>query len=72
MVTPPVGMNLHVIKSVVGDQVELENIFRGCLWFLVCDFVVVTVVIAFPQTDMYLPGWGTERCCGRKLLPQSP
>ena len=31
LITPPVGMNVYVIKSVVGDTVPLPTIFRGVI-----------------------------------------
>lgn len=55
MITPPIGLNVFVIKSVVGDLVSTGRIFRGILWFLVADLVVVTLLIAFPQIVLWLP-----------------
>lgn len=55
LLTPPVGMNVYVIKSVVGDRVGLETIFRGVGWFLACEAAIVTLLIAFPQISLYLP-----------------
>ena len=56
LLTPPVGFNVYVIKSVVGDQIPLETIFRGVGWFLACEVVIVTLLVAFPQISLYLPG----------------
>jgi tripartite ATP-independent transporter DctM subunit len=55
LLTPPVGMNVYVIKSVVGDTVRLETIFWGVGWFLACEVVVVGLLIAFPQISLFLP-----------------
>ncbi len=55
LITPPVGMNVYVIKSVVGDQIELETIFKGVAWFLVCDVVVIALIVAFPDIALLLP-----------------
>ncbi len=57
LITPPVGLNAFVIKSVVGDQIPLTTIFRGLLWFLVVDLVVVGILVAFPQISLFLPGF---------------
>src|SRR5690606_14013237 len=35
LLTPPVGLNVYVVKSVVGRDIELETIFKGVGWFLV-------------------------------------
>ena len=56
LMTPPVGLNAFVVKSVVGDQVSLSTIFRGLWWFIAVDAVVVALLIAFPQISLYLPG----------------
>lgn len=55
LITPPVGMNVYVIKSVVGDKIELETIFKGVAWFLVCDIIVVGLIVAFPNIALWLP-----------------
>ena len=55
MLTPPLGFNVFVVKSVVGDQIPLETIFRGCLWFLACEVIIMTLLIAYPQISLYLP-----------------
>lgn len=55
LLTPPVGFNVYVIKSAVGDAVSLERIFRGVTWFLVCEALVVVLLIAFPEIALFLP-----------------
>jgi tripartite ATP-independent transporter DctM subunit len=55
MLTPPLGFNVFVVKSVVGDQIPLETIFRGCLWFLGCEVIIMTLLIAYPEISLYLP-----------------
>ena len=55
MITPPVGLNVFVIKGVVGDDVSLTKIFQGILWFLVADAIAVALFIAFPEIITWLP-----------------
>jgi tripartite ATP-independent transporter DctM subunit len=55
LLTPPVGFNVYVIKSVVGDEISLETIFRGVTWFLACEVVIVVLLIGFPQISLFLP-----------------
>ena len=55
MITPPVGLNVFVIKGVVDRSISLGVIFRGVIWFLVADAVVVTIMVAFPQVILWLP-----------------
>jgi tripartite ATP-independent transporter DctM subunit len=55
MITPPVGMNVFVIKNVAGKYVTLMQIFAGVIPFLIADLVVVTLVIVFPALVLFLP-----------------
>ncbi|MDF2235702.1 TRAP transporter large permease [Albimonas sp. CAU 1670] len=55
MITPPIGLNVFVIKSVVGDLVSVAGIFRGILWFLLADLIVVTLLVVFPDIILWLP-----------------
>ena len=53
MITPPVGMNVFVLKSVA--DVPLKDIFRGVYPFLVADAIRVFILIAFPAITLWLP-----------------
>jgi len=55
LLTPPVGLNVYVVKSVAGPSVPLDVAFRGVAWFLVCEAIVLTLLIAFPQISLFLP-----------------
>ena len=55
LMTPPVGLNVYAVKTIVGDEVPLETIFKGVLWFLACEVVIVALLIAFPGITLYLP-----------------
>jgi tripartite ATP-independent transporter DctM subunit len=54
LITPPVGLNVYVIKGVAKD-VPLSTIFKGIVPFLIADIVGVVVLIAFPQISLFLP-----------------
>ena len=56
LITPPVGLNVFVIKGIVGGLMRTETIFKGILWFLVADIIVVALMIAFPGITLWLPG----------------
>ena len=53
MITPPVGLNVFVLKSVVGDEVSIGTIFRGVMYFLLADMVVVWLLIAYPDIVLW-------------------
>jgi C4-dicarboxylate transporter DctM subunit len=55
VITPPVGLNVYVIKGVAPD-VPLETIFKGVLPFLAALLVAVGILMAFPQIATFLPG----------------
>lgn len=55
LVTPPVGLNVYVIKTSLGNLVDLPTIFRGCTWFIATDLVMLAILIAFPILSLFLP-----------------
>jgi TRAP-type C4-dicarboxylate transport system permease large subunit len=54
LITPPVGMNLFVIKSTV-ENVKLATIYRGIIPFAIADVVRITIVILVPGIPLLLP-----------------
>lgn len=56
LVTPPVGLNVYVIKSALGDQVSLGTIFRGVSWFIAVDVFTLILIISIPALSLFIPG----------------
>ncbi|REF73345.1 tripartite ATP-independent transporter DctM subunit [Paracoccus versutus] len=56
LITPPVGLNVYVVKSALGDKVKLTTVFRGAAWFLFADLLVLLLLILFPIISLWLPG----------------
>ncbi|RJR32699.1 MAG: TRAP transporter large permease [Desulfobacteraceae bacterium] len=54
-ITPPVGLNVFVIKGVSGG-VELGTIFRGIMPFLAACLLALLLLIIFPGLPLFLPG----------------
>ena len=54
LVTPPVGLNVYVIKG-VAPHISMEDIFRGGIPFLLMDIIVLILMILFPQIVLFLP-----------------
>jgi C4-dicarboxylate transporter DctM subunit len=54
LITPPVGLNVYVIKGVLPD-VETSTIFKGCIPFLIMDILTLAVLFFFPQITLWLP-----------------
>ena len=55
LITPPIGLNVYMIKGALGDTVTLGTVFRGTFWFLAMDVVTLALIIAFPQIVLWLP-----------------
>ncbi|MGI5912352.1 MAG: TRAP transporter large permease [Syntrophomonadaceae bacterium] len=54
VITPPVGMNVYIIKGVAKD-VSLETIFSGIWPFLLAVVVCIAILIMFPSIGTILP-----------------
>ncbi len=54
VITPPVGVNVFVIKGIAPD-IPLHIIFRGIVPFLIALFILVFLLILFPQLALILP-----------------
>ncbi len=54
LITPPIGMNVFVIKGIARD-VPLESIFRGVLPFVLAQIILIALLVAFPQIALWLP-----------------
>jgi C4-dicarboxylate transporter DctM subunit len=54
LITPPVGLNVFVLKGVVGD-VSTGTIFKGVTPFWVMDIVRLALLLAIPGLALYLP-----------------
>ena len=56
LITPPVGLNLFVIKGVA--DVPMGSVFRGVMPFLLADMAHVALLLTFPILSLWLPGLG--------------
>ena len=54
LITPPIGMNVFTVKSVVRD-VPLSRMFAGVAPFIVADLAALGLIIAFPAVAVWLP-----------------
>lgn len=56
MITPPVGMNIFVIRGVAAKYASLVDIFKGVTLFLVADLFIVALMVFAPEFVMILTG----------------
>lgn len=59
VITPPVGVNVYVIKGVAGD-VPLHTIFRGIIPFLIALFVAIAAILLLPDIALFLPNLASK------------
>ncbi len=55
-ITPPIGMNVFVLKSMLPD-VSLSTIFKGIVPFFGADLVRLALIVLFPSTVLILPDY---------------
>ena len=54
MISPPVGINVFVVKSIAPD-VPMRTIFRGIWPFWFAMAVMIALLVIYPPIAMYLP-----------------
>lgn len=55
LITPPIGMNVFVLKSVMRD-IETATIFRGVAPFVAAGIIRLAILLPFPSIILFLPG----------------
>ncbi len=56
LITPPVGLNLYVIKGISPD-ITLPEILRGSLPFMLCMVLAIIILCIFPEIATWLPNY---------------
>ena len=54
LISPPVGMNVFVVKGVAPD-VPMRDIYIGILPFWLAMMICLVILVAFPQISLFLP-----------------
>lgn len=54
-ITPPFGLNVFAVKATAGDQVSLEQVFKGVTPFFLAYVVGAALMVAFPAIILWLP-----------------
>lgn len=54
LITPPVGLNVFILKNVVGD-VTTGTIFKGVTPFWVADIIRLALLVGIPALSLFLP-----------------
>lgn len=54
LITPPIGVNLFVIRSVMPD-IPMMTVVRGVIPFVVADILRILLIAAVPALSLWLP-----------------
>jgi len=54
MISPPVGINVFVVKS-IAPEVPMGTIFRGIWPFWFAMALLLLLLVLFPQIALFLP-----------------
>jgi tripartite ATP-independent transporter DctM subunit len=54
LVTPPVGLNLYIVKSIAPD-VPMSHVLLGVVPFLIIEGIVIASVCIWPEIALWLP-----------------
>ena len=55
LITPPVGLNVHVLKTIVKNKMTLNTIFKGVIPFVFMDIIRLLILLIFPFLTLFLP-----------------
>jgi C4-dicarboxylate transporter, DctM subunit len=55
LITPPVGLNVYVVRSASPIPIKLEEVFAGVMPFLVIDIITLLLLIFIPAITLTLP-----------------
>lgn len=56
LITPPFGLLLFVMQGVIGRQTRVTTIYAAVAPFILLEFVILALMIFFPQITSWLPG----------------
>ena len=54
LVTPPVGLNLYVVKSIAPD-IPMSKVLLGAAPFVLIDCLLIVILCIWPQLALWLP-----------------
>jgi len=55
LITPPFGLHLFVLKSIVGSDAPLGVVYRGVIPFVIADMLKLALLVLFPALALWLP-----------------
>ena len=55
LITPPVGVNVYIIKGVSPVDIPIEEVFKGTMPYLLLELITLFLLISFPFLSLWLP-----------------
>ena len=55
-ITPPFAYSIFYLKGIAPKEVKLTDIYRGCVPFILIQFLALIVLYFWPALATYLPG----------------
>ena len=55
LITPPIGLNVHVLKTLVKDKISLKTIFKGVMPFVTMDIIRLFILLLIPGITLFIP-----------------
>ena len=56
VITPPVGLNLYSMQSIMKDTLSMKDIIKGAYPYLLVEFAVLLLFLLVPDLALWLPG----------------
>jgi TRAP-type C4-dicarboxylate transport system permease large subunit len=56
VITPPVGLNLYTMQSIMKDVLSMKDIIKGSLPYVIVEFIILMLFIFVPELVQWLPG----------------
>lgn len=53
--TPPLAPSIFYLRAITPPQITLKHMYSGVVPFIIIQLVVLTAVLMFPQTALWLP-----------------
>ena len=53
--TPPMAPAIFYLRGISPPEIKLQHMFKGMIPFILLQLITLCVVIAFPQTVLWLP-----------------
>ncbi|WP_300796683.1 TRAP transporter large permease subunit [Helicobacter sp. UBA3407] len=57
--TPPFGFSIFFLKSAVGEQIKISEIYKGVVPFILLQVLILLLVFLFPQLTLSSEKWAT-------------